>query len=345
MLIVNMLSSADKIAAQGVGSAYLELIEMLRRDAADKLAIKVNDSKKSDITHYHTVDFKYYLSTFLKSWTGARVGYVHFLPETLDGSIKLPSFMLKVFKSYLMSFYRRMDQLVVVSPEYVKKLVALGIREENIKYIPNFVAKNQWFEFPTVKKLTLRKKFGINPEKFVVLGVGQVQRRKGIDDFAKLAELNSDIQFIWAGGFSFGKISDGYDRYNSLIENSPKNLKFTGIIARDELLKYYNCANLFLLPSFSELFPMSILESCSCGTPIMLRDLELYRGILEGKYIAANDLEEMNDKLQKFVADPAELSYYRERTFDVAREYSENSLCKIWLDFYYKQVKNKKLPV
>ncbi|MDK6239857.1 glycosyltransferase, partial [Klebsiella pneumoniae] len=78
-----------------------------------------------------------------------------------------------------------------------------------------------------------------------------------------LAEANPDIQFIWAGGFSFGKITDGYEHYRNLVENPPKNLIFTGIVKREELVNYLNIADLFLLPSFDELFPMSVLEAFS----------------------------------------------------------------------------------
>ena len=36
-------------------------------------------------------------------------------------------------------------------------------------------------------------------------GDGQVQERKGVDDFITLAQMNPEIEFIWAGGFSFAK--------------------------------------------------------------------------------------------------------------------------------------------
>lgn len=42
----------------------------------------------------------------------------------------------------------------------------------------------------------------------------------------------------------------------------------------------YALADLFLLPSYNELFPMTILEAASCEAPIMLRDLDLYKVIL-----------------------------------------------------------------
>lgn len=63
-----------------------------------------------------------------------------------------------------------------------------------------------------------------------MLGVGQIQKRKGIDDFVQLAIDNPEIQFVWAGGFSFGQITDGYDKYKQIYENPPVNLYFLALL-------------------------------------------------------------------------------------------------------------------
>ncbi|MFN1208574.1 glycosyltransferase, partial [Enterococcus lactis] len=84
-----MFSTADKVKGQGVGSAYLELIKLMEKRFSDEFDIEINDPKKSDITHYHTINLRYYFSTFQKK-RGRRIGYVHFLPETLEGSLSLP---------------------------------------------------------------------------------------------------------------------------------------------------------------------------------------------------------------------------------------------------------------
>ena len=62
----------------------------------------------------------------------------------------------------------------------------------------------------------LRAELGVNDNQFIVVGAGQVQKRKGIDDFIRLAEELPQITFIWAGGFSFGGMTDGYERYKKL---------------------------------------------------------------------------------------------------------------------------------
>ena len=64
MITINMFSSADKVAGQGVGSAYLELIKMLEDRFSDEFKININRYTKSQISHYHTIDLSFYFSTF-----------------------------------------------------------------------------------------------------------------------------------------------------------------------------------------------------------------------------------------------------------------------------------------
>lgn len=336
MIRINMFSQADSVAGQGVGAAYLELIRLLRTHLVDDFYVTINKYGRSDLTHYHTINPTYFANSFSPA-RGRKIGYVHFLPDTLEGSIKLPGVAKKVFYQYVIDFYKRMDQIVVVNPIFIDKLTEYGLDRNKIRYIPNFVAKSEFYEQTQAKKNATRQELGIPQDKFVVFGDGQVQARKGVDDFAKLAEANPDYQFIWAGGFSFGKITDGYDHFKKLVENPPKNLTFTGIIDREKLVDYLNMADLFLLPSFDELFPMSVLEAFSCGTPVLLRDLDLYRAIIDGYYLLGKDFAEMNEQLRFAATHPEVLARQQELSRKASQQYSEDHLAEIWRDFYQEQ--------
>ena len=336
MIRINMFSQADSVAGQGVGAAYLELIRLLRTHLVDDFYVTINKYGKSDLTHYHTINPTYFANSFSPA-RGRKIGYVHFLPDTLEGSIKLPGVAKKVFYQYVIDFYKRMDQIVVVNPIFIDKLTEYGLDRNKIRYIPNFVAKSEFYEQTQAKKNATWQELGIPQDKFVVFGDGQVQARKGVDDFAKLAEANPDYQFIWAGGFSFGKITDGYDHFKQLVENPPKNLTFTGIIDREKLVDYLNMADLFLLPSFDELFPMSVLEAFSCGTPVLLRDLDLYRAIIDGYYLAGKDSAEMNEQLRFAATHPEVLARQQELSRKASQQYSEDHLAEVWRDFYQEQ--------
>ena len=297
MIKIGMFSSATKVKGQGVGSAYTELINLLKKYYSQELNIEINKFNRVNISHYHTIDPQFYLSTFLPG-RGCKIGYVHFLPETIDGSLKLPWLAKKVFFKY-----------IIVSSDTFYKI--------------------------SDSKENLRKKLNLD-NKFTIVGVGQVQERKGVPDFVKLAKLNPEIQFVWVGGFSFGAITDGYDELKKVIKNPPANLKFPGIVDRDKMNEYYNVADLFLLPSYNELFPMSVLEAFSSGLPVMLRDLDLYYSIIDGYYEPAKDVDDMNKKIINLSQDRKKLEKLEEKSKKAAEYYSERRLAKIWLAYYQK---------
>lgn len=338
---ITMFSSAQKVAGQGVGSAYSELIRLLKNYLNNDFEIHINDYDSTDISHYHTIDPQFYLSTFSPK-RGRKIGYVHFLPETLKGSLKIPRLVQPLVSKYIISFYKRMDQIVVVNPSFISKLAAYGIASEKVTYIPNFVSRKEFYPLPEHKRKQIRRKLGLAPTDFVILGDGQVQKRKGVDDFNHLAQNNPNIQFIWAGGFSFGRLTDGYQHYRQLIQNASHNMHFTGIVDRQKLNDYLNVADLFLLPSFDELFPMSVLEAFNTHTPVLLRDLQLYHDIIKGYYQPAENYQEMNQIIRHLFANPADLLQLAQLAAAGADYYSEKHLSDIWRTFYLQQYNQKR---
>ncbi len=251
-LRINMLSSSEKVAGQGVSGAYRELVQLLKRDAKDQLIVTENLPVEADVTHFHTIDLPYYLSTFQKKRSGRRIGYVHFLPDTLEGSLKIPFFLKGIVRRYVFSFYDRMEHLVVVNPTFIEDL-------------------------------------------------------------------------------------DGYERYKKIMDNPPENLIFPGIVEPERMRELYALADLFLLPSYNELFPMTILEAASCEAPIMLRDLDLYKVILEGNYRPTTDVEDMKEAILEYRDHPEALKELKEKAKAISKEYSEEHLLEIWLKFYREQ--------
>lgn len=329
-----MLSNADKVHGQGVGSAYLEQVALIKNELNEFFDVVINDSKPADIIHCHTILPQYLMK--MKRNKGVNVAYVHFLPDTLDGSIQLPSSALTVFKKYITHFYNTADYLIVVNPIFIKDLVHFGIDENKIKYIPNFVSKETFYKQENEKVIQTKKQYQIQPTDFVVLGVGQVQTRKGVKDFIEVAKMLPDVTFVWAGGFSFGKITDGYEELKQLYENPPHNVHFIGIIPRETMNDIYNMADMLFMPSYNELFPMSILEAINSQKPLLLRDLELYEDILFKKYLVANNNEGFAEMIQKLKNDQSFYQKYQNASFEISQYYSKEHVKEMWKDFYLK---------
>lgn len=336
---INMLSNANKVRGQGVGSAYLEQVALVKNELSDYFDVVINDSKSADIIHCHTILPQYLMK--MKRNKGINVAYVHFLPDTLDGSIQLPHSALTVFKKYITHFYNTADYLIVVNPIFIKDLVRFGIDEHKIKYIPNFVSKETFYKQEKEHIQQTRSQYHIDENAFVVLGVGQVQTRKGVKDFIEVAKKLPDITFVWAGGFSFGKITDGYEELKEIYENPPHNVHFIGIVPRKSMNDIYNMADILFMPSYNELFPMSILEAINSQKPLLLRNLELYQDILFQKYLVADDNEGFIKNILKLKNDPQFYSQYQNYSYEISQYYSKEHVKEMWKEFYLDIAKKR----
>ncbi len=334
---INMLSSADKVKGQGVGSAYLELIKLLREDGKEYFDIYINKGSKYDILHAHTIDPINYIK--LKFTKGKKVIYVHFLPTTLDGSIKLPKLFFNIFKWYVIKFYKLADKLVVVNPIFIKEMIENGLDKDKIVYIPNFVSKEEFYSLDNKEKINIRKKYGYTEKDFIVMGAGQVQTRKGVMDFVEVAKKMPDIKFIWAGGFSFGAITDGHEELKKVMDNPPENVNFLGIVERKNMNELYNMSNVLFVPSYNELFPMTILESTNCHVPLLLRNLDLYEDILFKKYLKGNNNNDFIKELTKLKNDKKIYKEQIKNSKYISDFYTKDHVLEMWIDFYTSIIK------
>lgn len=345
-ITINMLSSADKVEGQGVGSAYKEQVQLIQTGASDIFDVSINQSGDFDIQHIHTVDPKNYIR--IKANKGASVCYVHFLPDTLNGSIELPKVIFKLFKKYVIELYKAADHLVVVNPIFIQSLHKYGIPKEKITYIPNYVSKDDFYCKTKEEVLALRETYEISKNAFVVLGVGQIQTRKGVLDFIEVAKAMPEITFVWSGGFSFGKITDGYDELKQIVNHPPENVKFLGIVPRTEMNDIYNIADVLFMPSYNELFPMAILEAVNLKKPLVLRDLKLYEDILFHKYQKASDNASFIERIQQLHKDVKHYQLASQDAAYISEFYSKENVLKQWIDFYtnvhhqHCEKKNKK---
>ncbi len=333
-LRINRLSKADSVKAQGVGSVYLEERKLLEKYGKNDFSVSVNKHFSSfDLYHIHSINPSFYLRRTKRKTT---IMFVHFRPDTLEGSIRLPKLFFRIFKKYVISFYRKAKEIVVVNPSFKEELIRYGLKEDKISYIPNFVSKDEFFPLEKERKRKLREKYGVPKDAFVVLGVGQVQTRKGILDFLSLSEKHPERYFLWAGGFSFKGITDGYDVLKKERKKPRKNRKFLGIVDRKKRNEVYNLSNVFLLPSYNELFPMALLESCACDVPYIIRDLPLYNPILPSSSLRANNEEEFSSLLSQRKNNPAFYKKAKETSEEVSSTYSEEKVYALWKAYYFR---------
>lgn len=329
---INMLSMADTVKGQGVGTAYLELIELLKDNK--NFEIVKNKGLKYDIMHAHTVDPISYMKQRLSK--GKSLTYVHCLPNTLEGAIKAPKFFMKAFEKFAKKMYLKSDYLVTVNPDYPKIFEEWGYKKENIFYIPNFVSSNRFFEMSKKEIKDIRKEYGYNDSDFIVISVGQLHNGKGIKDFFKCAKDNPHIKFLWVGGFNFGAFMEGYEDTKKMYENPYPNLKFTGIVPREDVNRLLNASDVFFLPSLAESFSLVTVEASNTGKPIVLRDLDVYNNIFFDNYLKGNNHKDFSKILNELKDNKKLYKEYSNKSINIKKLYSKENALKMWEDLYKK---------
>ncbi len=339
-LLITMFSSAGTVAGQGVGSAYEEQVNLVREGAPEWFDVEINKwTSEPDIQHFHTIDPAFLLR--MKNKKAVNIAYCHFLPDTLEESLRIPKPFYPLAESYIIHFYDSADQLVVVNPSFIKDLERFHIDPKKITYIPNYVSKERFHPLGQEDRHEWRSRYGLKDNDFVILGCGQVQTRKGVQDFVKTAQMLPEAKFVWAGGFSFGALTEGYDELKAIMDNPPENVIFTGIIERESMVHIYNMTDVLFIPSFNELFPMTILEAVNLGIPLVTRDLELYRDILFDSYQYAQDNNGFLSLLESLMKDKDQYTYWSKKSDELAQFYSKEHVLEMWKKFYVEAWEKK----
>jgi len=107
-----------------------------------------------------------------------------------------------------------------------------------------------------------RKKF----PKIMLLYVGQLVQRKGVKQVLKALNTfnDSDIGFMVVGS---GPEEENLKKFCN--ENNLKNVFFEGFHQQNELPKYYALADIFILPSFEEVWGLVVNEALASGLYVL----------------------------------------------------------------------------
>jgi len=121
-----------------------------------------------------------------------------------------------------------------------------------------------------IAKGRFREKAAIRDDQFIILYVGRIASSKGLDMLAEAFSVLKDR----LGAATLVLVGQDHLGYESTLKKRVKALNiedstiFTGPISESDKIDAYEDADVFVTPSFTGL-PLTFLESCACGTPIV----------------------------------------------------------------------------
>ncbi|MCA2017556.1 glycosyltransferase [Vibrio tritonius] len=172
------------------------------------------------------------------------------------------SFMRKdigIVKFLLFSLFERVGCLkkatYIACSESEKKAISDVLKNVSVVLLENAVDLSDFVNRPNYSFISDTKR---------IVSVGGVRKQKGFEEFADIAIKCSSLgyKFIWVG--------DGDEKSKKCLENA--GVEITGWKSREEVINILQTSDLYLSTSLWEGMPVSVIEACAAGLPLLLRN-------------------------------------------------------------------------
>ena len=174
---------------------------------------------------------------------------------------------LPAIKRLIQYTLRHAAHVISVCADLKQIMLHLGAPDDKITVIPNGIDNDKFFRLD--QKLC-RQKIGISGEQKVLLSVGSLIERKGhhilIDSIRLLAGQNRlDFKTYIVGAGEWER------RLAAQIDQAGlrDRIFLVGQVLNDDLIYWYNAADLFFLGSSREGWPNVVSEALACGIPVV----------------------------------------------------------------------------
>lgn len=163
---------------------------------------------------------------------------------------------------------KQADHIIVVSDELGTILTEeLGVSADKISVRSCGVDMQH---FRPISRDQARRRLGLSKQARIVLFVGALIPRKGIDvllsAIAKMVEHDSSLQLVVVGE---GPLCEQLLAQTRALVLE-KVVHFVGAKPNEELPMWYSAADIFVLPSLREGTPLALLEALSCEVPVIV---------------------------------------------------------------------------
>jgi glycosyltransferase involved in cell wall biosynthesis len=227
---------------------------------------------------------------------------LHFLAPLLRKGIST----IKPFSAYLKMALKQADKIITVS-EFSKAEI---LRQFNISSGKNieviYLGVDEKFK-PLNKERAdkLKEIYGIDSRYILYLGNMKPHKNiKGLIEAYSLLDgkVKKDYKLIIVA-----KKDDNFSELRKLVENLSlnNNIMFFDFVPDDDLVLFYNLAEVFVFPSFYEGFGLPPLEAMACGTPVISSYTTSLREVLgdSALYIDPYNTIEISQKISRILND------------------------------------------
>jgi glycosyltransferase involved in cell wall biosynthesis len=222
------------------------------------------------------------------------------------------------------------DRIIVLSEEEKSYLYRLGLKDEKIVKIP--IAVNDIFF--SASHNTPKKREGY------VLYAGRIMEYKGLDTLVSAIKELRVTRNIELKCIIIGKNYGYRTELQSLVDKLGITdlVEFIDLVPQDKLVDYYSSAFVTVLCSFTEGFPLSLVESMAVGTPFVATPVgaipDLVNQTKAGLIVPISDPKALADAIRQLVQDSKMWAEMSARGRENAIKFRWDNIAKRYYQLY-----------
>lgn len=259
----------ETVKESGVGKAIDHQIKALSLVGCD---FTLDEEQDYDLVHINTVFPQSVAFANKAHRDGKKVVYHgHSTKEDFKNSFTFSNQLAPLFKKWLIHCYNKGD-LILTPTDYSKQILQSYNLKKDIEVVSNGVDLDFW-KAKSDDREEFYEKYKLDKSKKSIISVGLPIKRKGIDDFIKLAATMPEYEFVW-----FGKLNPAVlpADIKKAMANKSENLHFPGYISSEELREAYSGSDIYVFLTREETEGIVLLEALATKTDILIRDIEIF---------------------------------------------------------------------
>ncbi len=231
--------------------------------------------------------------------------------------------------------------------EEEKKLAAPYISKTSGIVVPLGIDLSEYKSLP--EQGTFRSRYPEVDGKKIVLFFGRMNFKKGLNilvrAFGQVAKKRDNVHLILAG-----PDNEGYAkkvRYWLNCEGVLDRATFTGMLTGKDKLAVLQDADVFVLPSYTENFGISVVEAMACGLPVVISDkVNIWREVVANGAgrVATCDADRFGEIISDFLDNPEAAKQMGERGIILVKERYQWSSVALVLEDAYRSIIMNNLP-
>jgi glycosyltransferase involved in cell wall biosynthesis len=249
---------------------------------------------------------------------------------------------------------RTADRLIAECPQDEEDLISLyGADPGRVSVVP---AGFEPTELSPGDRAGARRRIGVNAHVPLILHVGRLVPRKGIDDLirgsAPVLAATPSARLLIVGGHPDDPASRRErDRLTSIASalGVARQVTFAGQVERERLRDHYRAADVFATTPWYEPFGITPLEAMACGRPVVATAVgglvDSVADGVTGDLVPPRDPEQLGAVLAALLADPERRAAYGAAGVARARERYRWSRVVADTEAVYRQVLAARRPV